>query len=327
MMDDISRAELLQNLTSTDPRQRCQAAIMLGRQGDPACIDVLVEALLAEDWNSCPLLEAQEILGQFRDERVVDTLIEIVFRPPCHFSLRAMGPLLNTGHPRGIDAIIELMGRDFVTNDFAARCIATLGSSIVDRLISVLKDENPMRRAMAAKALGIIADPAAVDALIETLAGEGYYYLEEFPVRYFVVKALEQIGDKRAIEPLVAYLHGDTWFSRIEAAKSLLSLGYTPRTEPLDVLIAGLESENASIRLAALCPVTSPIADPYAIPVLVQAMKTDESPAVRRYAAQTLGAIGDERVVPDLLACVDDPAFPVQREVKAALSQFGHELP
>jgi HEAT repeat protein len=319
MMSDTNREQLLRELVSEDSKVRCQAALELARQGDPMCIDVLTQALLKRDWDSCRLYDAEELLGQFRDKRVVDTLIQVLFDPhPSHLALYAMLPLLKTHEPTGIEAVITMMGHwSPIFRSTAAGLIADLGSPIVGRLLIELKDESAERRGMTAYALGQIGDSEAVESLIAMLDDDECF------VRRYVAAALGFIGDQRAVTPLVPVLQDIDWETRNCAAEALLKLEYTPRTMPLDVLLNNLRNSGSHVRIETLRPLIR-VADPYTIPALVHAMKTDEHRGVRLYAAQALGAIGDMSAVPDLLGSLDDEDELVQQSVRAALEKLGH---
>lgn len=99
----------------------------------------------------------------------------------------------------------------------------------VDDLILDLKYGAPDVRERAALALGDIGDPRAVDPLIEILDSGCPLDVSEA-----AIIALGEIGDPRAVEPLLPLLQSSTISKRIIAAWALIEIG-DPRT--VDTLI------------------------------------------------------------------------------------------
>ncbi len=135
----------------------------------------------------------------------------------------------------------------------------------VDGLVSILTSEKPRDiRSEAAKALELLKDARAVPALIETLKGDPTYVRTKATVALIEIgepavaaliplimhpddevgelaaKALGEIGDKRAVEPLIAALKDKTREVRRYAAVALGNLGDARAIEPLK------EAENDS---------------------------------------------------------------------------------
>ena len=78
----------------------------------------------------------------------------------------------------------------------------------VDRLIQDLKDNNTSVRAEAAEALGDIGDRRAVKPLIKALNDTDID-------RVMIIDALEKINDIGAVEPLIIVLKDDDWYIRM----------------------------------------------------------------------------------------------------------------
>jgi len=74
-------------------------------------------------------------------------------------------------------------------------------STELDRLIDQLKHNDSGTRAKAASALGRLGDKRAVEPLIAVIKDD-----DDNIVRWSVASALATLGDKRAIEPLIAAL-------------------------------------------------------------------------------------------------------------------------
>ncbi len=82
-----------------------------------------------------------------------------------------------------------------------------------------------MVRQKAATALGEIGDVRALQPLIAKLQGT------DWEVRHFAAKALGQIGDKRALEPLLAVLKDRDHIVGEAAAQALDRLSWQPTTD------------------------------------------------------------------------------------------------
>lgn len=112
-------------------------------------------------------------------------------------------------------------------------------------------------------------------------------YKEDLIIRSGAVVALGEIGDARAIEPLITLLNLDYLSVRLVAAEAL-----------------------GNFR------------DPRTVGPLIAALKDPES-AVRRRAAEALGKIGDARAVKPLIAALKDWIEDVRKEAAKALGKIG----
>ncbi len=177
----------------------------------------------------------------------------------------------------------------------------------VPGLIKVLgyqKDAYGVMRRAAAETLGQIGDPRAVEPLIAALRDDG--------VRMAAIEALGQIRDPRAVEPLAAALNDREYSCREAAAEALGKIGDPRAIEPL---VAALR-HTASPAAAALAQ----IGDPRVVEPLIAALG-DKDRDVRKVAATVLGSIGDARAVEPLIAALSEIFL---RETAArALGQIG----
>lgn len=113
----------------------------------------------------------------------------------------------------------------------------------VDGLIEALnyQDDHNIRLA-AASALGNVGNARAVDPLISALD-------DEQGVNEMAALALGEIGDPRAVEPLTAKLNDENWELRSSAAKALGKIGDDRAVDPLINL---LRDKNEIVRWHAL---------------------------------------------------------------------------
>ncbi|MBI4614510.1 MAG: HEAT repeat domain-containing protein [Planctomycetes bacterium] len=203
-----------------DPLLRFYALGALGRIASKEAVGPLL-SLLSRETNSLLRRLAIQALAAAGDSKVVDqilphlqeptlapavvdalcrlggeaaeqTLVELV--DPCHpLCLEAVKGLGKIGTERSVESLVGLLGTvpDFLAR-FVARALARIGKPAVEPLVDALADEG--KRYWAIVALGEIGDPRAVLPLMEH-----YDYSVE------VAAAIEKIGPESG-EPLLSLL-------------------------------------------------------------------------------------------------------------------------
>jgi len=167
--------------------------------------------------------------------------------------------------------------------------LAARGSAAVTPLIALLREKNSMVSLFAAEALGRLGDPAAIKPLLEAFVSEAN------PV-YTI--AVAQIGDRSAVEPLIAILdHAD----------------------------ALAEEHAEQIRLRGLAE-SSPLASwmgktLYSLGVVKsdRHIRDAQSLLLRRSAAQALEALGDTRAIEPLRRWAEHPEPTLRATIQKAL--------
>ncbi|TAK34258.1 MAG: hypothetical protein EPO21_09935 [Chloroflexota bacterium] len=162
-------------------------------------------------------------------------------------------------------------------------------------------------RGRAAMALGQIGETRAVEPLLAVLRDDNS------DVRGSAAAALGKIGDARAVEPLVAALRSNSLNVRSKATDALVKIG-SPAVEPLT---AALRDDDSNVRWIAAETLWK-IGDQLAVDPLVAALRDDDSD-VRWIAAEALGKIGDQRVVEPLVAALRDGSMRVRKGAASAL--------
>ncbi|MDD1695495.1 MAG: HEAT repeat domain-containing protein [Methanoregula sp.] len=116
-------------------------------------------------------------------------------------------------------------------------------------------------------------------------------------VQYGAAEALGEIGDARAVEPLIAVLkHDETSGVRWKAAEALSKIGIPAVTS----LIGALQHDDEDVRWKAAIALGE-IGDPMAIPPLIHLL-CDEDRYVKSRAANALSMIGEPAVDPLICA-------------------------
>lgn len=174
--------------------------------------------------------------------------------------------------------------------------VAILGVSAVPRLIDVLGDGEsaPARRAVAAWALGEIADPAGCDALAGTAHGDA----PGFNVALDTARA--RCGD---LSSLRSRLDDDDPILRARAALTLALLDDGDSSEQITALRD--DEAMASYRLF-ITLATGLLGDEFATPLLEELLREQ---ATRPLAAIALARLGDDSMIFELQFAYqsDDP--------------------
>ncbi|NSW75431.1 MAG: HEAT repeat domain-containing protein [Candidatus Atribacteria bacterium] len=233
--------------------------------------------------------------------------------------LEAVRKLQGIPDPRVVDALIEALrdeSKDPFVREDSAEALGKIGNPIaIPPLIEAFQEmdaENSDLWWKASWALLKIKDPRVTESLLEALQ-------HDIPqVRMGAAYTLGEIGDIRAVEPLITVLREDQEERvRTQAAHALGRLGDKRAVKPL---IEALKDREHSVRYAAIMALWE-LEAKEAIPYLIQALH-DEHPSVREIAAWVLGEMGDSRVVESLLASLSDEDPSVREDIVAALGKI-----
>lgn len=201
--------------------------------------------------------------------------------------------------------------------------------ALADKLILLLQDDSETVRAEAALALAASGDRRAADALLQRLPADAHP-----AVQSAIIEALGELRDARSVATLVGFLASTDDALVIRAAGSLGTIGErgTPTAdaaasaiEPLGRLLtrngpapAANDVHEAAARALAK------IARPETLPLLLNGLD-DPAPAVRFFAAQGLGNIGnaDPRAIDALVKRLADADKGVRAAAVDALGRIG----
>jgi len=269
----------------------------------------------------------------------------------------------------GLPAIVPLVNvlkhrKDAILKYNAALALSKIGKPAVRPLLVALECGDAMVRTEASWALGIIADERAIGPLAHALKDEDWHVRKQaavalarmsngngkatkhlvhalqhsdWHVRKQAAWALGQLGDTRAIKPLIRVVSDDEDpVVQQEAAAALGELGYS-KVE-VDSILDALKDPNPTVRetaeaslkekgeaaTAALVHALRFRKDPevkkdaaYALTLigpssarlLVVALR-DKDPEVRYIAATTLGDVGDREAVDALMLALEKDDSP-----------------
>ena len=131
--------------------------------------------------------------------------------------------------------------------------------------------------------------------------------------KWDTAKELGEMGDARAIEPLIDALEDRHILVRVEAAKALGKIGDTRAVEPLIEVLQSLAGP-ASEALGR-------IGDPMAVEPLIEILRHPQ-PLIQVSAAEALGEIGDARALDPLAQVIVDGKPNVREAAEIAIKKI-----
>jgi HEAT repeat protein len=310
---------LIASLKDESPIVKRNAVKALGGIGDPSAVKPLTAALKDED-----LIvrgNAATALGQIKDARAVQTLIDaLVDKSPIvrRNTATALGQIKDV---RSVKPLIDAMkDKDAIVRANAGAalgemdifCLHLIGCYPDDNVIALIRKlnhEDLIVRLSSIKALGEIKDTIAVEPLVTTLGDRSCGYI--------AANALAKIGEP-SVEPLCTALKDDCTVARRNAAMALGKIKDSSAVEPL---IAALKDEDLIVRRNAATALGQ-IQDARAVESLITALN-DVSTIVRRNAAIALGQIKDANAVEPLIAALKDKDAIVRIKATTALGEIG----
>lgn len=335
---------------------RVATSLAMGSSGATRAADALVAAL--GDPDLLVRTAAATALGRLRLPQAIEPLMALTDARTEAVDVRAAAAAaLCTccqAHPdeRALELLIRLLDEPiFPLTYHIMDALPALGEPSVPALIGTLRDETRGRgtRARAATVLGTIGDPRAIGPLLAVLAdwrnpvcqvaGAALATLHAATAvpqlidllrlwddpdrdRHFTAveaaRALGEMGDARALEPLLGVLEDPARFGRKRIAEALGKLGDTRALEPLVTLLRDSDVRLRSYTASAL----GRLEDRRAVEPLIAAL-ADEWEEVRRHAAEALGALDDPRAVEPLIRALRYDSTYVRWSAIYSLQQIG----
>jgi HEAT repeat protein len=313
-------ASLIAQLKSQYERTRSDAAEALGKIKDTRAVEPLM-AVLAADEDCWVRQSAGHALGMIGDPRAVTSLITAIYKDRCFNVIsRSAAALGAIGDPKAIDALLQLATTgDRVAYDAAEALSKVHNSRAVEGLLALSDDGDPRVRGRALWALREAKDsPNALNALIAALKDS------DDKVRSYAARALVELGDPRAVGPLVAAMKSE---STTTAASARALCKFRDR-RAVDQLIEALNDENRMVKVCAATALGA-VKNPKCVPALIAALKSSdpswdtlEISFLRDAVADALGKIGDLRAVDSLVALALDRGLPGHSSAVQALRRM-----
>lgn len=260
-------------------QQRARAATVLGALGEVRAVKLMVAALRDPDEDTDVKLACAEALGRLRDPGIIPDLCD------------ELGQVDEWSSPR------------------LAQVLIAFGDLAVPPLLATLDSGALNARIWAAQILGKLRATAAIDSLIARLADRSDQ------MRLSAANALGDIGDRRAVRPLIDVVLRDP--APGVRAQAAAALGRTSDPTALPMLVTGLGDPEYWMRYRALEAIEALRPDDTQA---IEAALRDSNPEVRKRAALALDRLGKlERPFQELAS--DDEL--VAEEARARLVAVG----
>jgi HEAT repeat protein len=272
------------------------------------------------------------ILGMIRDTRAVEPLITLLR------DKFLAGDAAKTLNLLGWKPSKDANGAAYyIALEKWDQCVK-IGAPAVKPLISILKDNLYEETSEAAARSLIRIGSPAVDELITVLGGK------DDNARKYAIQVLGQVGDPRAVAPIIASLRdksvagvaaqalnnlqwtpgndadGAAYYAALQEWDRCFKLG-TPAVEPLLSILSEWEFYGLKAVCAAI-DALGRIGSPHVVEPLIACLKHKRK-QIRQAAVEALGKIADPRSVAPLLDLVDDKDEFTRRITIQALGQIG----
>lgn len=301
-------------LYSTEARERAEGACQLGERPAAAIVAILVLVSMLGDDTVVPAIECDMSPWLRRELAVSADARQWSETSPAKEAAEALGEI---GDPAVPSLLQALRHADWKTRKFAAHAfgeadvITETGKAIAALGTALGGDDHAEVRVGAARALGELEEPAAVPVLLRALADK------DAAVRSKAAWALGEIEDPSATPGLGAVLKdGDVNLRRM----AVWALGEIADVSAIPGLLGALKDSDTELRSKAAWALGE-IEDARAVQGLVQALK-DSHWEVRKMAAWALGEIEDTRATEPLQAARYDVNVEVRQAVMHALREL-----
>ncbi len=332
----------------SDQNQRGRVIRLLGEIKDPRCAPVLLNELKKDGKYKNDVFYA---LGRQKDIRAVEPLIAILQGKDQEDAKEAFSALCAIGDPSVIPALISALKN---SDPYSSGCVPVyalgrMGKVAFKPLIAALDSPTPMIRCGAVEALSVMQDPAAIAPIISLLKRE-----KDYSRQMWMVDELWKFGNP-AMRPMVGLLADQNYRCLV-----MESFYYIRNRDAVVPLISALKTKDVGVRDNAAHALANQN-DARAIPALISLLKDDEccgSAAnglamlkakdavshlipllnfkghyhdredpdndvyVQQSAIAALGAIGDTRAVPNLIAKLGSKNSETRLTVVFALAEL-----
>jgi len=297
----------------TNSRLRVRAADALGKIGDPKALHALILAM--DDSQYTVRESAARALGQTKDARAVDALVKAFQNGDWGMRKASAKALGNIGDVKAVEGLLQAIAdpsKKDVDRYIARMAIVKIGDPAVDTLITALNNKSLQVRLYVIDALGEIKDRRALEPLMKAF--------ESKELRGRAAMALRYFKEPRVIKLLIGALHDQDAYIRSVSAEALGEIGDKQAVDPIiellnDKINRGKSQVSAAVALGNL-------GGKKATPALLKSLRS-ENVYVREASARALGKIGDPTAVDLLIETTDDEGQRVRAAAIEALGKLG----
>lgn len=312
---DARVAEALEKLVESEagPDVKAAAVKVLVAAGNRKYADYLeIEKL--EDKDDGVVIGALRKLTASKNPGVAPALVPLLGHPTVDIKIEALTGLISLGNAEAMEQGLAFEGTAPEAREKLAKALtgAQSPAAAARGLAWLVANGKPADAVIAAQGLGEKKAKEGVQALIGALRSA------DPALRSAAAKALGAIGDPAAIEPLAEAAGAATGeeAKALEAAAVAAIEGLSQ-----DEVVQRVRGGNAAVSALAtraLARFADDGRNALVVATLREQLKS-QSPAARKAAAFALARVKDEAVVTDLLALKDDPDAEIRAAVATAL--------
>ena len=231
-----------------------------------------------KDWQK---MQSAVLLGRAGARVALPALLALLRDPSAELRHVAARALAAIGDPRAASALLECTAQPSLPIPHTIWLYAVVGCRVPrGSLISLLHNPRAQVRALAARALSELPEPATFDQVQE------FAFDPNEEVRAQAARMLGRSADPRAAPLLVALVRDSVWFVRLRA---LAAIGGLNRPECLDAVLHGTRDPHFQVRETATLTLARLAAKP--LPVLRYLVNAGNRYAVEAYLSM-LGRSG-----------------------------------
>lgn len=220
---DVSAGRDLVALFATAAPEVNDRVYQIVVESGDAVIEPLLENVRSENTEQRERVIAA--LGTLKVEQAVSGIAEVLADNRYGRRYVAAWALGEIGHPEGIPALIEALDDDVQqVRRYATRSLIKFNQTAVDSLILTLENAPDRQAAGIIRALGDIGDRRALESLLKRADGA---------VRSDAFLALGKLRDPRSEQALISGLDDEDWKVRMNAAQALGPVGGAASEQPL----------------------------------------------------------------------------------------------
>lgn len=211
------------------------------------------------------------------------------------------------GDSGAVESLVDLLGsqQPSDTRAEAYQAILLAGPAASAPVLAACRDDDPVRREHALALAGNLKLPGGFEEAVRALGDSS------FPRRYVAAWTLGELGDPRAVAPLLDAIRNQGGEVARESARALVKLGQAAAA-PVRAALPGLRGEARGYAIRIL----GDLRDTEALGILTDALGSPEN---RADAAWALGTVGRPEAAEALLPLLADPEWRVRLEACRSL--------
>lgn len=320
LLNTLLRLVALASLRSVSDTAASTAKEVLTRLGTVKVGSILQMRRMQRAQSEQDRLEAAQALRTSKAALALDEMIAALDDPALHVREEAAVALGEIGDARAVPALMaQVRDRASGVVKEAVDALGRIGSKeAVPLLCELLAKGESEERTAAARALGRIGSPVALDYLTERLRPDAQASDVEVEA---CLGAAGAIGDPSTLDTLVGFLSASARTVRIAAVRALAEMG-DRRAEP--ALVAQLDQADDALA-AHVAVALAMTGGTTGVRPLLDAIGRVKSPIARKQILNSLGALlGESESMYPILA---REAFGLEETVARIIDDIGRTVP